>query len=139
MAGTCRPERDGSTACGAPHYAGLVIEMSRADFEVLVAEALDEVPPELAGLIDNVAVFVEDDAPPSDPELLGIYEGIPLTERGNWYGGVLPDRITIYRNPTLAICDTVDDVVDEVNITVVHEIAHHFGIDDARLHELGYG
>ncbi|GAB2565150.1 metallopeptidase family protein [Kribbella endophytica] len=116
-----------------------MIEMSRADFEVLVAEALDEVPPELAGLIDNVAVFVEDDAPPSDPDLLGIYEGIPLTERGNWYGGVLPDRITIYRNPTLAICETVEDVVDEVNITVVHEIAHHFGIDDARLHELGYG
>jgi predicted Zn-dependent protease with MMP-like domain len=116
-----------------------VIEMSRADFELLVSEALDEVPPELAGLIDNVAVFVEDDAPPSDSGLLGIYEGIPLTERGNWYGGVLPDRITIYRNPTLAICETVEDVVDEVNITVVHEIAHHFGIDDARLHELGYG
>jgi predicted Zn-dependent protease with MMP-like domain len=138
MAGTCRRtevvQGDESTPCGPPHYAGPVIEMSRADFE-----ALDEVPPELAGRIDNVAVFVEDDGPPSDPDLLGIYEGIPLTERGNWYGGVLPDRITIYRNPTLAICETVEDVVDEVNITVVHEIAHHFGIDDARLHELGYG
>jgi predicted Zn-dependent protease with MMP-like domain len=116
-----------------------VIEMSRTDFEVLVSEALDEVPMELAALIDNVAIFVEDDAPAGDPQLLGIYEGIPLTERGHYYGGVLPDRITIYRNPTLAICETVDDVVDEVNITVVHEIAHHFGIDDARLHELGYG
>jgi predicted Zn-dependent protease with MMP-like domain len=116
-----------------------VIEMNRADFEVLVAEALDEVPPELAGLIDNVAIFVEDDPPADDPDLLGIYEGIPLTERGHDYGGVLPDRITIYRNPTLAICDTVDDVIDEVNITVVHEIAHHFGIDDDRLHDLGYG
>ncbi|WP_132189368.1 MULTISPECIES: metallopeptidase family protein [Kribbella] len=116
-----------------------MIEMSRADFEVLVSEALDQVPPELAALIDNVAVFVEDDAPDSDPHLLGIYEGIPLTERGNYYGGVLPDRITVYRNPTLEICDTVEDVVDEVNITVVHEIAHHFGIDDARLHDLGYG
>ncbi|MFC5265059.1 metallopeptidase family protein [Kribbella qitaiheensis] len=113
--------------------------MSRADFEVLVSEALDQVPPELAALIDNVAVFVEDDAPVSDSHLLGIYEGIPLTERGNYYGGVLPDRITIYRNPTLEICATVQDVVDEVNITVVHEIAHHFGIDDARLHDLGYG
>jgi predicted Zn-dependent protease with MMP-like domain len=111
--------------------------MSRADFEVLVAEALDEVPPELAALIDNVAIFVEDDPPGSDPHLLGIYEGIPLTERGHY--GVLPDRITIFRNPILAICDTVEDVVDEVNITVVHEIAHHFGIDDDRLHELGYG
>jgi len=117
---------------------GRVIEMSRPDFELLVSEALDQVPPELAALIDNVAVFVEDDAPASDPHLLGIYEGIPLTERGHYYGGVLPDRITIYRNPTLRICDTVDDVIDEVHITVVHEIAHHFGIDDDRLHELGY-
>ncbi len=116
-----------------------MIEMSRADFEVLVAEALDEVPEELAALIDNVAIFVEDDPPADDPDLLGIYEGIPLTERGHDYGGVLPDRITIYRNPTLAICETVDDVIDEVNITVVHEIAHHFGIDDDRLHDLGYG
>jgi predicted Zn-dependent protease with MMP-like domain len=120
-------------------YAGGVIEMSRANFEALVADALDEVPEELALLIENVAVFVEDDPPAGDPELLGIYEGIPLTERGHEYGGVLPDRITIYRNPTLAICDTYSDVLDEVNITVVHEIAHHFGIDDARLHELGYG
>jgi predicted Zn-dependent protease with MMP-like domain len=70
------------------------------------------------------------------PATLGIYEGTPLTERGHYYGGVLPDRITIYRNPTLRICDTVDDVIDEVHITVVHETAHHFGIDDARLHEL---
>ncbi|MFF0338484.1 metallopeptidase family protein [Kribbella sp. NPDC004875] len=113
--------------------------MSRTAFEELVAQALDEVPEELAALIDNVAVFVEDEPPAGEPELLGIYEGIPLTERGHYYGGVLPDRITIYRNPTLKICATVDDVVDEVNITVVHEIAHHFGIDDARLHELGYG
>jgi predicted Zn-dependent protease with MMP-like domain len=105
---------------------------------VLVSEALDDVPPELAALIDNVAVFVEDDAPPGT-ELLGIYEGIPLTERGHYYGGVLPDRITIYRNPILSICQTVEDVVDEVHVTVVHEIAHHFGIGDARLHELGYG
>ncbi|GAA3145433.1 putative Zn-dependent protease with MMP-like domain [Kribbella aluminosa] len=116
-----------------------MIEMSRTDFEGLVAQALDEVPEELAGLIDNVAVFVEDEPPAGDPELLGIYEGIPLTERGHYYGGVLPDRITIYRNPTLRICETVDDVVEEVHITVVHEIAHHFGIDDERLHQLGYG
>jgi predicted Zn-dependent protease with MMP-like domain len=115
-----------------------VIEMSRADFEVLVSEALDQVPGELAALIDNVAVFVEDDAPDSDPHLLGIYEGIPLTERGHYYGGVLPDRITIYRNPTLRICDTEDDVVEEVAVTVVHELAHHFGISDERLHELGW-
>src|SRR5258708_2207017 len=88
-------------------YAGGVIEMSRADFEALVSEALDLVPPELAALLDNVAIFVEDDAPTSDPHLLGLYEGIPLTERGQYYGGVLPDRITIYRNPNLGICDTI--------------------------------
>ena len=113
--------------------------MSRADFEVLVSEALDEVPPELAALIDNVAIFVEDVPPSGDPQLLGIYEGIPLTERGEFYSAVLPDKISIYRQPTLAICDSIEDVIEEVHITVVHEIAHHFGIDDARLHELGYG
>ncbi|MEV5961877.1 metallopeptidase family protein [Kribbella sp. NPDC051952] len=115
-----------------------MMEMSRANFEALVSQALDEIPEELGLLIENVAVFVEDDPPADGPDLLGIYEGIPLTERGNDYGGVLPDRITIYRNPTLAICETFGEVLDEVNVTVVHEIAHHFGIDDARLHELGY-
>lgn len=108
------------------------------EFEALVAEALDLIPPELTALMTNVAVFVEDDPPANDPDLLGMYDGIPLTERDGWYSGVLPDRITIYRNPTLAICHDRDDVVAEVEITVVHEIAHHFGIDDERLRQLGY-
>lgn len=103
-----------------------------------MSEALDGIPPEFTRLMSNVVVLVEDDPPPDDPDLLGLYDGIPLTERGSWYGGVLPDRILIFRNPTLRICDTRDDVVEEVRITVVHEIAHHFGIDDERLHELGY-
>jgi predicted Zn-dependent protease with MMP-like domain len=90
-------------------------------------------------MMDNVVVLVEDDAPDDDPDLLGLYEGIALTERTSDYAGVLPDRITIYRLPTLQVCDTETDVVDEVAITVVHEIAHHFGIDDQRLHELGWG
>lgn len=107
-------------------------------FEDLVAEALDQVPPELARLVDNVVIVVQDEAPASDPDLLGLYEGVPLTERDGWYAGTLPDRITIYRLPTLRICESIDDVVEEVHITVVHEIAHHFGIDDDRLHELGY-
>ena len=115
-----------------------MVDVSREHFEELVADALDALPPELARLLDNVVVVVEDDAPDDDPELLGLYSGIPLTERGTWYAGVLPDRITIFRLPTLAMCETVDDVVEEVEITVVHEIAHHFGIDDDRLHELGY-
>jgi predicted Zn-dependent protease with MMP-like domain len=112
--------------------------MTRERFEALVAEALDQVPAELSALIDNVVVLVEDEPPADDPDLLGLYDGTPLTQRDSTYAGVLPDRITIYRNPTLEMCASEDEVVDEVNITVVHEIAHHFGIDDDRLHELGY-
>lgn len=115
-----------------------MIDVPRARFEELVGEALDDIPPDLAALMDNVAVFVEDDPPADDPELLGLYDGIPLTERGDWYGAVLPDRITLYRNPICAICDTEEDVCDEVYTTVVHEVAHHFGIEDDRLDELGW-
>ncbi|MFG1778948.1 metallopeptidase family protein [Micromonospora sp. NPDC049051] len=114
------------------------MEMSRERFEELVGDALDEVPEELLALMSNVVVLVEDDPPPGE-DLLGLYEGHALTERGWDYAGVLPDRILIYRNPILRICDDDEDVVDEVAVTVVHEIAHHFGIDDARLHELGWG
>jgi predicted Zn-dependent protease with MMP-like domain len=116
-----------------------VVEVSAAEFENVVADALDGVPADLARLMDNVAVFVEDEPPPDDPDLLGWYDGTPLTERDWSYGGVLPDRIVIYRGPLARICRTREELVDEVRITVVHEIAHHFGIDDARLHELGYG
>ncbi|GGQ27630.1 hypothetical protein GCM10010279_39470 [Streptomyces mutabilis] len=130
--GLCRTPRSYPTM-------GPVLEMTREEFEELVAEALDRIPPELTRLMDNVAVFVEDEPPADDPELLGLYEGTPLTERGEWYAGVLPDRITIYRGPTLRFCETREDVVAETEVTVVHEIAHHFGIDDARLHALGYG
>jgi predicted Zn-dependent protease with MMP-like domain len=114
-----------------------VVEVSRRRFEELVGDALDEVPEQLTRLMDNVVVLVEE-RDPDDPHLLGLYEGVALTERGHDYGGMLPDRITLYRQSILAICETEDDVVDEVAITVVHEIAHHFGIDDARLHELGW-
>ncbi|WP_203998622.1 metallopeptidase family protein [Micromonospora lutea] len=112
--------------------------MERERFEELVGEALDEVPEELLALMSNVVILVEDDPPPGE-DLLGLYEGHALTDRGWDYAGVLPDRILIYRNPILRICDSEEDVVDEVAVTVVHEIAHHFGIDDARLHELGWG
>ena len=107
-------------------------------FDELVAEALDEIPAELTAVMDNVVILVEDEPPAEDPDLLGLYEGIPLTERDWAYGGALPDRITIYRGPTLRMCQDEDEVVDEVHITVVHEVAHHFGIDDDRLHALGY-
>ncbi|WIY04245.1 metallopeptidase family protein [Amycolatopsis mongoliensis] len=114
------------------------VEMGRERFEELVSEALDEVPPEFAKAMDNVVVLVEefnDEA----PDILGLYHGIALTERTSSYGGVLPDRISIYRQPILAMCEDEDEVVEEVLITVVHELGHHFGIDDARLHELGWG
>jgi predicted Zn-dependent protease with MMP-like domain len=115
-----------------------MFEVSEDRFAELVEAAFAAVPAELAALLDNVVLFIEDDAPADDPTLLGFYDGIPLTERDTAYGGVMPDRIFVYRNPTLAICDTEQDVIDEVGITVVHEIAHYFGIDDTRLHELGY-
>lgn len=115
-----------------------MIDVDPDRFEELVTAALADVPTELSDLLDNVVLFIEDDAPPHDPHLLGLYDGIPLTERDSTYAGVVPDRIFVYRNPTLAICETDEDVVEEVRITVVHEIAHFFGIDDARLHELGY-
>jgi predicted Zn-dependent protease with MMP-like domain len=84
-------------------------------------------------------ILVEDLHPEAGYRLLGLYEGHALTDRGWNYAGVLPDRITIYRLAILHVCNTETDVIDEVAITVVHEIAHHFGIDDHRLHELGWG
>lgn len=114
------------------------VSMSPQRFDELLGDALDLIPPELAAAIDNVVVLVED-RDPEDPELLGLYQGIALTERDSSYAGALPDTITIYRDSLLEICDTEDDVVTEVAITVIHEIAHHFGIDDERLHELGWG
>ena len=121
------------------HNVGVSVEMSRERFEELVGEALDEVPAELLSMMNNVVVLVEDKPPDGSYDLLGLYEGTALTDRGWNYAGVLPDRITIYRLPTLRVCETETDVIDEVAITVVHEIAHHFGIDDHRLHELGWG
>ena len=119
--------------------------MSEDEFEAAVGDALDRIPPELAKTMNNVAVFIEDDytpQPDEDPDtvLLGLYEGVPLTERDSWWdAGSLPDRITIFRQPILDLCASREDVVEEVTVTVVHEIAHHFGISDERLHDLGWG
>jgi predicted Zn-dependent protease with MMP-like domain len=111
--------------------------MSPQRFDELVSDALDEIPAALAKAIDNVVVLVEA-RHPEEPDLLGLYEGIALTERDSTYAGSLPDTITIYRDALLDICDSEAQVVDEVTVTVIHEIAHHFGIDDDRLHELGW-
>ena len=112
--------------------------MDPAEFDALVDRALDEIPDELARLVRNVVVLVEADAPAEDPDLLGLYDGIALTERWGAPMMELPDRIFIFRNNLLDMCDSIEQLEDEVRITVVHEVAHHFGIDDARLHDLGY-
>ena len=115
-----------------------MIQMSEDEFSELVADALDEVPGELLDLLENVVVLVADEHP-DGLELLGLYEGTPLTDRSDAFAPpVLPDTITIYRGPTLRMCANAQQAREEVAITVVHEIAHHFGIDDDRLHELGY-
>ena len=112
--------------------------MTRRRFEELVAEALDLIPPQLAAG-DGQRRRAGGGPQRGDPELLGLYEGVALTERTSDYAGVLPDRITVYREAILDVCDDEDDVVEEVAVTVVHEVAHHFGIDEATLHRLGWG
>jgi predicted Zn-dependent protease with MMP-like domain len=113
-----------------------VIEVEPERFEDMVGTALDGLPEEFGRLMRNVAVTVEHG--PGPPGLLGLYQGIPLTSRTTQYAGVLPDRITIYRLAICAICWTEDEVADQVRRTVIHEVAHHFGIDDAKLRELGW-
>jgi predicted Zn-dependent protease with MMP-like domain len=113
--------------------------MGVREFEEAVGDALDEVPAELMALLDNVVFLVEDEPPADDPDLLGVYDGTPLTDRGDAWAGALPDRITIFRGPLTRMCEDREELLDEIAVTVVHEIAHHFGIDDARLHALGWG
>jgi predicted Zn-dependent protease with MMP-like domain len=115
-----------------------MIDVGPEEFEALVVDALDQIPEGLLALMDNVAVFIEDDPPPEEPDLLGLYDGVPLTERDDYGGLVLPDRVFIYRNPLCSICHTDAEIIEQVTITVVHELAHHFGIDDDRLTELGW-
>ena len=118
--------------------SGTVLEIDEQRFEALVAAALDDIPPTLAERLDNVVVRVRSGR--SNGSLLGKYDGVPLTERedyGGWHSP-MPDQITIYRLPICAVCADEDEVVEQVRITVIHEVAHHFGIDDERLDELGW-
>jgi predicted Zn-dependent protease with MMP-like domain len=115
------------------------VDLSAEEFDALVGAALDELPEPLARLVENVVVLVEEFAPPHDPDLLGLYEGVALTERPANHSGMLPDRIFLFREPLSDMCNSLEELADEVRITVVHEVAHHFGLDDARLHELGWG
>lgn len=151
MLASRKPTREGqasnSTSVISSHCLGCdhegagdppVIEMSPEEFEAHVDAALDEIPEELARLVQNCVVLVEDEPPLDLPGTLGLYVGIPLTERGENHAG-LPDQIFIYRRPILLLCQSRAQVVEEIRITVVHEVAHYFGIDDERLHQLGYG
>lgn len=113
-----------------------VIEVDEDTFGTLVERALDTIPDALRKRMRNVVVAVEDLG--ASPNLLGLYHGVPLTKRTTSYAGFLPDQITIYRLPILRRCRTLDEVVQQVRVTVVHEVAHHFGIGDERLHELGW-
>lgn len=114
-----------------------MFDVPAARFEELVAEALDRIPDELGAHMENVAVVVEEAA--EDRDLFGLYEGVPLTSRGpESYAWVMPDRITIYRRTICSVCSSEGEVVAQVRKTVVHEVAHHFGIDDRRLEELGW-
>jgi predicted Zn-dependent protease with MMP-like domain len=115
-----------------------VFQVTRKHFEQLVADALDGLPPDLGKAMENVAVIVEDRS--NGRSLFGLYEGIPLTKRGpESYSGVMPDRITLYQEEICAVCSTESEVIAQVRKTVIHEVAHHFGISDPRLEELGWG
>lgn len=115
-----------------------MIELNEAEFEQLVVGELDALPDRVVDGLDNVVFLIEDRPPDGSLDMLGVYEGFDLTERGDYGYGELPDRIILFREPLLAICETIDELRDEVHITLVHEIAHYYGIDDEQLHELGW-
>ncbi|MGV0869863.1 metallopeptidase family protein [Corynebacterium kalidii] len=115
-----------------------MIEVSDDDFEDLVDRGLRLIPRQLLDALDNVAIVVEDHNE-DDPSILGLYHGVALTERSVEWPTFLPDKISIYKDALCRYCSSHEQLVDEVAVTVVHEIGHHFGIDDKRLHELGWG
>lgn len=116
-----------------------MLELDAAEFERLVVDELDLLPDDMVDGLDNVIFVVEDRPEDGTLDILGLYDGVALTERGQYGFGEMPDRIVLYRESLLAICTNLDDLHDEVHITLVHEIAHFFGLDDDRLHELGWG
>lgn len=115
-----------------------MIEMDAESFEDLVADELERLPDEMTSGLDNVVFVVEDRPDDGSLDLLGLYDGLALTERDRYGMGDLPDRIIVYREPHLHACDDAVHLRDEVHTTLVHEIAHFYGIDDARLHDLGW-
>ncbi|SDZ29290.1 metallopeptidase family protein [Herbiconiux ginsengi] len=116
-----------------------MVEMDAEAFEELVGDELDHLPDDMMDGLDNVVFVVEDRPEDGSLDLLGLYDGVALTERGQYGFGEMPDRITVFREPLLAVCADVDELRDQVHVTLVHEIAHYYGIDDEKLHELGWG
>ncbi|GAA1950920.1 metallopeptidase family protein [Agromyces allii] len=114
------------------------MQLDAEAFEALVVDELDELPDDMIDGLENVVFVVEDRPEDGSLDLLGLYDGYALTERDRYGMGEMPDRIILYREPLLAICDDEDELRDEIHITLVHEIAHFYGIDDDRLHELGW-
>ncbi len=121
-----------------PTELQLAIDIDPDRFEELVDAGLRRIPRELIDNVDNVAIVTEDYNADS-PHILGLYEGVAVTERTSEYTSALPDKITIYRLALADVCNTEEELVEQVAITVIHELGHHFGIDDDRLHELGWG
>ena len=114
------------------------VTVDDATFDAAVGDALDDVPQELMALLDNVVFLVEDEPPEDLGDLLGLYEGTPLTERGWGLEGMLPDRIVLFRGPLSRLSADMDELREEIAITIVHEAGHHVGIDEQRLHDLGW-
>lgn len=113
------------------------LDISEDAFAALVEEVLAQLPESMLEDIDNVAIFVAEE-PEDGSDLLGLYEGVDLTERDDYGFGDLPDQITLFRLPLLRMCADMDELRREIQVTIVHEVAHHFGIDDDQLHELGW-
>lgn len=116
-----------------------MIDLTAAEFEALVIAELDLLPDEMVDGLENVAFVTEDRPEDGSLDLLGLYDGVDLTRRGDYGFGELPDRIILYREPLLAVSADLAELKDQVHITLVHEIAHFYGIDDEHLHELGWG
>jgi len=114
------------------------LELSEEEFERIVVDELDELPDEMVDGLENLVFVTEDRPADGSLDLLGLYEGVALTERDRYGFGELPDRIVLYREPLLAVAETLDELRDEIHVTLVHEIAHYYGIDDDQLHELGW-
>lgn len=122
------------------------VRLTEDEFEILVVDVLDSLPESILGVLDNLDIVIEkwpskeqlSQLGVSNGLLFGLYEGIPLTERSSGYNLVPPDKITIFQGPIEKVCDSEDEIADQVRKTVIHEVAHHFGIDEERLDELGW-